>query len=385
MKGWSIMAPKWHLALGTFVIVIAISACGSPSTQADNLTQPVPTSETITTPELPSASGDSSYFGLQTQWPSYIPDDIPALEGKIRLVMEAPGSHVRIFYEDLSRDQLDQYLKLLKQKGFQLEYTVYVQEGFPDNSEERLKRGDFDAVDITKGAFHMRLEYGENSATYDIYSSGFEIPNGVENLAQAPDSGFWPTELNLIIPQPERCPIVSVDPIPPQDYRITCRPGDKDVADDYKRALQAAGFMPNDMLRASDGSLDGSIYAWGSWEISVDQPSSALILITISNTTSKKSNWPSELMGIVPQPEGCLVTSVTNLGDAGFSILCEGEGEQIRLDYIDLLLSGGFVEASQMESQNGELISMKLDKEDLHVELLLGSFPGMVINISRKP
>ena len=110
--------------------------------------------------------------GLGFDWPESIPDDIPVLEGNIQMVMEAPGSHIRIFYQDLTERQLEQYLDRLEEEGFQLEYIVYTREGYPDKSEERLKRGDYDAVDITKGEYHMRIEYGSDITTYDIYTAG---------------------------------------------------------------------------------------------------------------------------------------------------------------------------------------------------------------------
>ncbi len=68
-----------------------------------------------------------------------IPSDIPALEGKISQVMTGQ-THIRIFYEGLSQKQFERYLEILYQNGFELEELVFVQEGFPDNSEERLKK-----------------------------------------------------------------------------------------------------------------------------------------------------------------------------------------------------------------------------------------------------
>ncbi|MFL7792390.1 MAG: hypothetical protein AB8I69_09640 [Anaerolineae bacterium] len=112
--------------------------------------------------------------GSEFTWPESIPEDIPVLEGDISLVMEAPGSHVRIFYQNLTKRQVEQYLGQLEEKGFDLEYIVYTREGFPDNSDGRTKRGEYDAVDITKGEYHMRLEYSSDTTTYDIYATGFQ-------------------------------------------------------------------------------------------------------------------------------------------------------------------------------------------------------------------
>jgi hypothetical protein len=119
------------------------------------------------TPDSPPMGG-----GLEFTWPESIPDDIPVLEGDISMVMEAPGSRIRIFYHNLAKGQLEQYLALLDEEGFELEYLVFTREGYPDKSEERLKRGEYDAVDITKGEYHMRIQYGSDVTTYDIDTTG---------------------------------------------------------------------------------------------------------------------------------------------------------------------------------------------------------------------
>jgi len=120
--------------------------------------------------------GGGFAFGENAQWPAYIPREIPELEGETRVIMDTPGSHVRIFYDSLSDRQIRQYLDQCEAAGFRLQYIVYTREGFTDTSEERRRVGDFDAVDLTKGKYHMRLEYGSDSVTYDIYAEGFEIP-----------------------------------------------------------------------------------------------------------------------------------------------------------------------------------------------------------------
>ena len=126
-----------------------------------------PTSESMTGGQSAGAENGSApaAFGGNAQWPEYIPNDIPQLEGNIRTIMMG-SSHIRIFYEAVTEKQIKQYLDELERMGFQLEYIVYTQEGFPDNSEEKLKRGEFDAVDITKGDYHMRLEVGGGTAVY---------------------------------------------------------------------------------------------------------------------------------------------------------------------------------------------------------------------------
>jgi hypothetical protein len=58
--------------------------------------------------------------GVFTEWPDDIPDDIPEFDAQIRLVMEG-DTHTRIFYEDVSKKQLEAYLQTLEDAGFSLE------------------------------------------------------------------------------------------------------------------------------------------------------------------------------------------------------------------------------------------------------------------------
>lgn len=109
---------------------------------------------------------------LLTQWPEGIPDDIPEFNAQIYLVIDSP-THYRIFYENVTRKQLETYLQTLEDAGFSLEYAVYTSEGHPDNSEERIKKGEYDAVYITKGDYRLRIEWGEDTTVLDVYKSGF--------------------------------------------------------------------------------------------------------------------------------------------------------------------------------------------------------------------
>ena len=182
-------------------------------------------------PRIPGASGASG-------WPAYIPADIPPLEGTITNVMEAPGSHVRLFFEGVSEQQLKEYLSQLQSMGYTLEYVVYVPEGIPNNSDERLKAGDYDAVRIARGAYDMTIEFGEELLTYDISTTAFA------NSTQDTAGLEWPAGLASLVPQPERCPIENMLPPQPDWVMISCHPADDAVLDDYLRLLQGAGFQP---------------------------------------------------------------------------------------------------------------------------------------------
>jgi hypothetical protein len=213
--------------------------------QEDNFPQPFDENGA----PIPNPAGDAGGLpsGVGHSWPDYISDEIPILEGHISMVMEAPGSHIRLFYEGLTESQIEDYLDELEKSGFQLEFLLYVQEGFPDNSEERSRRGEFDAVDITRGDYHMRLEVGGELATYDIYTSGFE-QQAVE--AQAPQ---WPSELEGVIPPPDRCVLSRVMTFQAGSYYITCAMEDEPVLDEYRMALEALGFQEDSNIVTAPG------------------------------------------------------------------------------------------------------------------------------------
>lgn len=363
------MNSKWQITLSVVVIMMALTACGSPSTNGDNSSQPVigtalPAEITESLPQQLSIDPGWTSRGEAAVWPEYIPEDIPVLEGKIRKVMVAPESHIRIFYEGLSKDQIDQYLRLLERNGFRLEYLVYIQEGFPDNSEERLKKGDYDAVDITKGDYHMNLGYGEGNISYDIFTSGFSMP------IPTPAGLDWPADLVNVVPKPERCIIEMASPDGKGGYQITCRPADQKVGSDYLEVLQTAGFLP----KPSSSIVSASgVYGKDDLEIIVEQHSTALVLISIMRIDLSKTSWPAELMAIVPQPENCLILNVLKLEGLNFMISCQGESDQVVADYIEILKADGFVETGRMTAASGEPVSVSFEGKSLEVQLLIGT------------
>jgi len=175
-------------------------------------------------------------FGEAAQWPEYIPEDIPPLPGTIDTVMPG-GSHIRMFYSNVSDKMIEDYIKLLVQEGFDLEYRILVQEGFPDNSEERRQRGEYDDIVITKGEYRMTLSHYEGSATYDVYTSGFQ------EEAREATALKWPEDLVDILPPPERCELASINPDGSSGYHISCKREDADVDQDYLELLLSSGFQ----------------------------------------------------------------------------------------------------------------------------------------------
>lgn len=156
------MKRKWGIAL--LLLMLGSMGCSLLSAAVDNVANQ-------------SAEEDDylpSYDGLEefTQWPAYLPVDIPVLDGDINMVFGSADTRdkVRIFFESLSEKEIEQYVELCMENGFEVEYIVFTREGFEDNSAEQIKAGDFDAVEFSRGdILRMRLEYGSTTATLDIY------------------------------------------------------------------------------------------------------------------------------------------------------------------------------------------------------------------------
>ena len=72
-------------------------------------------------------------------------------------------------------------------------------------------------------------------------------------------------------------------------------------------------------------------------------------------------------------------------GGLSFFISCEGESDQLVQNYVDLMISEGFTETNRMEMQNGDLVSVSLEKGKLKVEMLISSPSKFSIDISEKP
>ena len=233
------MKSHWIQVMIIGITIFALAGCNvlqnsSGQSEAGNPLPPPDMGEGAQ--EFSGDFGDSQ-FGADAKWPDYIPAEIPVLPGKIETVMVAPGSHIRLFYSKVSEKDIERYLATLEKEGFNLEYRIYIQEGFLDNSEEKRKRGEYDAVDITKGVFHMNLSHGAGPATYDIYTTGFQ--NAVEEAVAV----AWPANLDGLLPQPDRCELVTITPNGQDGYHVTCKPEDDTVYQDYRTLLDSHGFQ----------------------------------------------------------------------------------------------------------------------------------------------
>ena len=409
--GWACLAGLLAALalLATFAILVAASACGSGDQTGDlpglddgsaagatasgsGATAPGPTGAAAVAgamgsvdPGAPGGATGSDWIltGADARWPDYIPNDIPPLEAPIRKIMQG-ATGLRIFYEELSRDQVEDYLALLKQNGFEVQYVVYVQEGFPDNSEERIAAGDFDAVNISKGAYRMDIGYGGRPTTLDIETSGFE-----DAYPFTPERD-WPGDLAGVIPQPERCRIEAVYAQDGGGYQIVATPQDATAVADYVQALLAAGYAPKASPLVARPPVGGDyevVYGRDDVELTVDHSESvSTARITIWRVDMAGfTPWPNELVGLVPQPAGAPVQMLTELGELDWIIQCAGSGEVQMPTYIDQLVVAGFTETGQTQRPGGGQTTINLEKAGLKVSLTLASTGELVIQITDEP
>ncbi len=237
----------------SIISLLALTGCGL-------INQGGSTADSTYLPQDSPALSNNAMSSGQDEWPDYIPDAIPVLEGEISNIMVAPESHIRIFYENVTDRQIENYLSLLQEQGFEFTYIVYQQEGFPDNSEERLAEGDYDAVDITKGEYHMNLSSGAGTAVYDIYTAGFEdlIAQAMEGQwTEEPEDSLptpaeWPSIFESDLPQPENCTLVENRTAGPNTVYVDCVPENDNVLVNYAVALEAIGFEETQRLLNSD-------------------------------------------------------------------------------------------------------------------------------------
>jgi hypothetical protein len=363
-------------------ISMATVGCGSSNSQSDGGAFPVGNS-----PAGSSGSGEAGsdwvLTGDDAVWPDYIPADIPPLQGDISQVMQGSVS-IRIFYENLSKDQVAGYLQVLQDDGFALEYAVYAEEGTPDNPEERISEGDFDAVNITKDNYRMTLEPGEDVTTLDIQTSGFE-----DVYPFTPDSD-WPADLADVVPEPERCSIEGVYPQESGGYQIVLRPDDDTAIADYVQALLDLGYAPKDspiMGRPDAASDYQDVYGRDDVEVTVDYSRSVSAMrLTIWRLDALASpGWPPELVGVVPQPDESVLKTVVELGDLDWIVTCAGSGGLLMPSYAEQLLADGFSETGRTQASDGSLATVSLEKEGVKVDLSLDATGQLRIDVTDEP
>jgi hypothetical protein len=195
-------------------------------------------------------------YGDLAGWPADIPADIPPLDGEIERVTVVPGLQYRISYSRVSREALSQYLVNLEALGFKLEYIVYSAPNIPDEqTQEKIARGEWDAVDITKGAYSMRLEPGDEGAWLDINNADFMTPGPPPRLSPTPL--VWPSDIPQRVPQPDSCRLSSIAPLGthPGGYQMGLECTDPEVQERFVEALLTAGLKETDRLVSDTGQI----------------------------------------------------------------------------------------------------------------------------------
>lgn len=320
---------------------------------------------------IPGGSADWAQ-GQPGDWPEYIPDGIPRLEGEIESLWETPESHIRMRYRDLSLDKVKEYLDLLESLGFSLEYRVYVQEGFPDRSEEKIAQGDYDDVVITKGEYRLGISYNADP-TLDVETSGFRD----EAIAAVADANRkeWPSAIPVSVPEIPDCDLQRAEPGELSSFYLRCVKQTEHVEADYLQLLETAGFEKRDRAVIGNVVLEQVVYENAEAIVypRLDSaPSDFNVVVYVKDQSAPPQDdppegpvymvlpnqWPEDLEGSVPEPANCEVTSASEYGGT-HSVSCVPASGTVAADYMALLEDAGFAEAYEpSEIGDGSIAAM---------------------------
>jgi len=361
------MTKKTFLFLPIILISTVLTGCGIFRDSEKPFTTTAIENPISSTAGFSSSSGGFG-FGEDAQWPDYIPGDIPVLEGEIDTVMEG-GSHIRLFYRSVSMNQVIEYLNLLEREGFDLEYIVYVQEGFPDRSEEKKEKGEYDAVKITKGEYHLNIAYSADPVL-DVYTSGFQEEASAATALQ------WPPDLPESVPQPAQCVLQTINLSTVYDieeYHITCKKEGDNVEQEYIQLLLSSGFEEKNGTQIHNIVIETTVFENDETIVipSIGFSPTFFTIQVIIKTEPLK--WPEELNGVVPVPERGETDSILPLSDGDFLITLNLEDEEVFPEYLHTLEAAGFIEQNKM-LQNEEIISITLTKGSISVILMRSAF-----------
>jgi len=372
------MKAFWGNVFYLMISIIFIAGCGTNQDTIDR-------TESKNYGQLPDdgmneeeQSGDFGefQFGEDLQWPDYIPVEIPELPGVIDTIMAAPGSHIRIFYSKVTDEQIEEYLTLLVEEGFNLKFRIHVQEGFPDNSEEKRQRGEYDDIDITKGEYHMTLSHGEGTATYDVYTTGFEA------TVKEATAITWPEDLTGILPPPARCELVTINPYGRDGYNISCKREDQQVDQDYLDLLASLGFQIQRVIENSSGDI--ALIGLRSGDLVVELTPMSGTYFTMQASIEPLPQWPDIFGQLVPKPEGCeLINIVPTVQDNSYSIHCQPENQNVLAEYIIVLEELGFIEDFKFLNNQDEITWISLNNVSIKVELSVDSPDSISVHVSQ--
>lgn len=235
-------------------------------------------------------------MGEGTGWPDYIPDDIPPIPADITQVM-ADDYTVRIFFENMPRDAFEDYLSLLHQDGFSLEFIVYEQPGVPQQDIGRyIREGKYDAVRISKGSYNMYIEYGADMGTYDIDPKGFPEGTVIKTKVE------WPAKLNGILDQPAGSEVVSLLALG-ERLEISCESDNENLFSDYCAQLEAQGFTKGRVSTGQNYNVIDTAYTKGDLLVTLLNLKPGLIGIQYKPGENTGGGVPQLPGGIPTQPE----------------------------------------------------------------------------------
>ena len=245
---------------------------------------------------------------------------------------------------------------------------MYTEEGQPDHSEEKLKKGDYDAVNITRGNYRMRIEYGAGDVTYDI--EGVTIGSLVG----------WPEELLGRLSQPEECEISTVFPMQDGSISIECKSTTTNNSlEQYVEQLKGMGyavvhenFNQNHEwidVSLSDGDTTVKARTYGSdilglqvWLTGSDQLEGVVL------PEDKNDKWSESVPANVPAfTEGELISA---LGSNPTLFIYEVTDEGALERYMQQLVSAGFEETNRFDNMEGGLINATFSDGKTNIQLI---------------
>lgn len=288
-------------------------------------------------------------MGEGTTWPDYIPDDIPPIPADITQVM-ADNYTIRIFFENMTRDEFEGYLTLLYQSGFSLEFVVYETPGISQEDIERyIREGKYDAVRITKGSYNMYIEYGADMGTYDIDPKGFPEGTVIKTKVE------WPAELGGILEQPAGSEVTSLLSFGSR-IELSCESDNENLFSDYCAQLLAQGFTEGRTVTDQNYIIVSTDFTKGDLLVTLlnSKPGTVGIQYKPGENTGAPQlpgiptppvmageDWPENLPETLPElTQGKILMSM-KLNETTTAIQIECTGDELEY-YRQLLLGRGF-------------------------------------------
>jgi hypothetical protein len=316
------------------VVVTALGACGgeegvAPTTNA---------SETgYEDPGLGPVGGED--------WPEAIPADIPVLPGEITMVMSGDVS-VRLFYAGVSDNDLVGYLEKLDSLGYDLEYIVYETPGSEDRAQEKADAGEWDAVRATKGEYHLGLEFGGGTGTFDI--------SGIPMEGFGPDTS-WPEQW-AGIPAPTQLAVNQVVDLGANGPLVEVAYETDDDITAYVAELEAVGFAVTDRAYDQNHEIISVTVGDGEHDVYMRTYPGGRLEISVSDAAPVTSPGDGPVPDVatrdfpewLPEVPGGELITATDGGDGSFTaVVAIGDGHTVA-EYVQMLEDAGYAESGTM-------------------------------------